>query len=82
MEERKLPETDKYYSAGAVVREGFLGDWVRSRKSFIDLLKLDSSKELFKPIIIKGEKYIRYRVKGQHILNVMKMIEEGTLNTQ
>ena len=78
--EQNQPEPNKYYSAGAVVREGFLGDWIKSRKSFTDLLKLDSGKELFKPIIIKGVKYVRYRVKGQDILNVMKLIETGDLN--
>ena len=79
MNERKIPETDKYYSAGAVIREGFLGDWIKSRKGFTDLLRTEKAVELFKPITKQG-KYMSFRIKGQHILEVLKLIDAGELN--
>lgn len=78
MENRPLPIPDKYYSAGAIIREGFLGDWIKSRKGFTDLLRTERAQELFKPIIKQG-KYMSFKIKGQSILDVIELIDKGEL---
>lgn len=78
MNERKLPESDKYYSASAIIKEGFLGDWMKSKMTFINLLRGERAQEVFKPIIRQG-KYTSFRIKGQTILDVLKLIEAGEL---
>lgn len=79
MQDRNLPEPNKYYSAGAIVKANFLGDWVGTRRQFLNVLKSERAIELFKPIIFKGEKYTRYKIKGQNILEVIKLIDAGEL---
>jgi len=79
MDDRKLPEANKYYSATAVMKEGFLGDWKKSRKSFTDYLRTERGQEVFKPIIKQNKKNETFKIKGQMILDVIDMIEQGTL---
>lgn len=78
MDDRKLPEPNKYYSASAIINEGFLGDWVKSKSGFIQLLKTERGQEVFEPIIKQG-KYMSFKIKGQKVLDVMKLIEAGEL---
>lgn len=79
MTDRKIPEKNKYYSAGAVVKEGFLGDWVKSRKGFIDILNSERGQEVFKPIIRQSTKYTYYKIKGQTLIDVLELIDKGEL---
>jgi len=79
MNERKILEPHKYYSAGTIIREGFLGDWIKSRKAFTDLLRTEKAQALFKPITKSG-KYMTFKIKGQNVLDVMKLADEGKLN--
>ena len=72
------PEPNKYYSAASIIREGFLGDWMKSRKAFTDLLRQERAQEVFKPIIKQG-RYMTFRIKGQTLLDVIQLIEKGEL---
>jgi len=71
-------QPNSYYSATAIIREGFLGNWVKSRKTFTDLLRTERGQEVFKPIIRQG-KYMSFRIQGQTVLDVLKLIEAGEL---
>lgn len=75
---QKIPEPEKYYSAAAIIREGFLGDWIKSRKGFVDLLRTEKAQELFKPITKQG-RYMSFKIQGQHIIRVMQLIKDGEL---
>ena len=79
MNERKLPDPDKYYSAAAIIREGFLGDWLKSKMSLTTLLREEKAQEIFKPIIKQGMRNMSFRVKGQTLIDVIALIEKGEL---
>lgn len=79
MTDRKIPEKNKYYSSGAVIKEGFLGEWIKSRRGFIDILNTERGREVFKPIIRKSTKYTYYKIKGQTLLDVIALIDSGEL---
>ena len=75
----KLLDKNKYYAASTVIRRGYLGDWVKSVNTFLDILKTERGQEVFKPILKQGSNYMTYRIKGQTIMDVMKLIEKGDL---
>lgn len=79
MNEKKIPEADKYYSPTSIIREGFLGDWMKSKKTFVDMLRTERAIEVFKPIIKVGPKNTQYYIKGQTLLDILADIEAGTL---
>lgn len=79
MEEIKIPDQDKYYSASKVINEKFLGDWMKSTMTFTSLLKTEKGQRIFNPIIKTSGKYNRYFIKGSAIIGAQEMIKAGAL---
>ncbi len=74
------PDKNKYYSATAIIKEGFLGDYFKSVSGFIEILKTERGTEIFKPIKKQNREYVTYKVKGQTLLDIMVLIERGELS--
>jgi len=79
MEYRDLPETGKYYSASAIIKKRFLGDWMKSIMTFLALLRTERGREVFKPITKEFGSRTTYKVKGETLLEVIDLIERGEL---
>lgn len=80
MNDVNTPNPNKYYSATAIINGGFLGDWVKSISGLIEILKTERGAEVFKPIRKQNKEYVTYKVKGQTLLDIMKLIDKGELS--
>ena len=68
---RKSIDVDKYYSAKAVTDMGILV--IKSRKTFVDMLRREKWINIFKPITdVKGDRTMFY-IKGSNIINYLNL---------
>lgn len=63
---------DKYYTAKAVVDNGFV-HW-KSRMTFVKKLREQRYIDVFKPIVEKAGKTSRFYIKGENIINYLKSL--------
>lgn len=80
MEDKKnIIDPNKYYSIRETAK--FI-PWIRCEPTLQKIINNDierNSNQLFKAIVIKRNKQRRYYIKGEHIINVIKLSEEGKL---
>ena len=80
MEKQKIKiEPDRYYSIRETAR---LIPWIHSEPTLQKIIHNDIEKnnnQLFKAVVLKRNKQRRYYLKGEHIINVIKMSESGNL---
>jgi len=72
-------ESERYYSIRETAR---LIPWIHSEPTLQKIIQSDIDKnnnQLFKAVVLKRNKQRRYYIKGEHIINVIKMSESGEL---
>lgn len=72
-------EPEKYYSIRETAK---LIPWIHSEPTLQKIIHNDIEKnnnQLFKAIVLKRNKQRRYYLKGEHIINIIKMSESGKL---
>lgn len=77
---RDIVDIDKneYYAATRVIINGWF-PWIKSPMTFMAMMREKKSRQLYRPIIRKAGSQTRYYIKGETILEVIKLSEEGDL---
>jgi len=72
-------DPERYYSIRETAR---LIPWIHSEPTLQKIIHNDIEKndnQMFKAVVLKRNKQRRYYLKGEHIINVIKMSESGNL---
>lgn len=82
MNKKKLPvdsiDPEKYYSASSIIQNGWF-PWFKQPLTFLKRLKSKEGIELYRPVTSVQGLQTRYNIKGQTILDVIDLANEGKL---
>ena len=70
---------DEYYSASTIIRNHWL-PWIKHINTFKSILDTPEGVEMYKPIIRTAGQYTYRKIKGEFLLNVIKLADKGKLN--
>ena len=69
---------DDYYSPSELM-VGNIFPWMKSTMTLMAVLKSEKGSQLLKPIIRRGQRNVRYYIKGSDILHMLDLADQGKL---
>ena len=70
--------SEEYYSPSVLMRNNIF-PWIKSTMTFMSIIKSERGRELFKPIIKESNKTKRYYIKGEDVIKVLELADNGKL---
>lgn len=72
-------DPEKYYSPNHLMRCNIF-PWFTSVMTLMSILKSEKGQELFKPVTKTGPANTRYYIKGENVIEVLRLADAGELN--
>lgn len=69
-------DPDAYYSVSEIIENGLL-PWIGHRNTL--KIRIESNLKLFKPIILKSENKVSYKIKGETLIELNALPDKGQL---
>lgn len=78
--ENKISDIDpeEYYAASTIIRNDWF-PWIKHVDTFRKMLKTEEGIAMYKPVVRTAGKYVRRRIKGSTILEVINLANKGLL---
>ena len=70
---------EEYYSASTIIRNKWL-PWIKHVNTFKSILDTPEGVTMYKPIIRTAGQYTYRKIKGECLLEVIKLADRGKLN--
>ena len=75
---RQTIDSEEYYTPSELMVNNIF-PWWESTTTLMSKIKSEKGMELFKPIIVLGKTNRRYKIKGENILAVLALADNGQL---
>lgn len=77
-EQRNQINPETYYSASEIIRQKWF-PWIKHINTFRNIMNTPEGQEKYRPVIRSAGKYTFIKIKGENILKVIDLAEQGQL---